>query len=458
MEPAIDAYPGRGRWRMTSYSKRMMQVAAEWRAANPDPKETFLRMPGFGKARPGDMRADGRDVDIARYEAEMRRDPTLAAKIGHHVADLRRLTAERRETQDSVYKAEVAFIEEYNKAPRPKHDKHVHYDHVMGRWALSWARHGYNVFDLSPDFAAAMLLTDPRELDIASVRMPFDGVLILLPDGFARGVEGRHYTKVHVWEVSGQDIHVLGAADKVNEALADLPIEDARRILRDLEADSLPKPKPTALVGAGMRMGLGLPNLATAIAAGGLQTFEARSMVDAGPPGIPSDLAPSPSFCIYATDGVNAISTTVDRNGLTWDALEAIPDAIDDDADKQVRRTLAQIVFGAFAYIGAVEHGMEPRAEPGRRRRDRGEAELKHWDVGRTIKIGPTLVRAARAGSREVALRLKHRHIVRGHYRDQAHGTARALRKKIWIMPFWKGPEDGAALVHTYKLDEGTPE
>lgn len=39
-------------------------------------------------------------------------------------------------------------------------------------------------------------------------------------------------------------------------------------------------------------------------------------------------------------------------------------------------------------------------------------------------------------------------------YTKRMMEVAGTLRTKKWIVPFWKGPEEGAALVHTYKLDE----
>jgi hypothetical protein len=84
-------------------------------------------------------------------------------------------------------------------------------------------------------------------------------------------------------------------------------------------------------------------------------------------------------------------------------------------------------------------------------KKGRGEAALAHWTIGRTIKIDPELVRVARGGAREIAFRIKSRFVVRGHYRNQAHGPNHSLRTTRWIAPFFKGPEEGARLVHTYK-------
>lgn len=44
--------------------------------------------------------------------------------------------------------------------------------------------------------------------------------------------------------------------------------------------------------------------------------------------------------------------------------------------------------------------------------------------------------------------------LVRGHWREQAHGPALQLRKRIWIQPFWKGPEAARVLLRSHTLKE----
>lgn len=44
--------------------------------------------------------------------------------------------------------------------------------------------------------------------------------------------------------------------------------------------------------------------------------------------------------------------------------------------------------------------------------------------------------------------------LVRGHWRQQAHGPARAQRKTIWIEPHWKGPEEARVLLRSHKLGD----
>lgn len=47
--------------------------------------------------------------------------------------------------------------------------------------------------------------------------------------------------------------------------------------------------------------------------------------------------------------------------------------------------------------------------------------------------------------------------LVRGHWRNQAYGPKFALRKAIWVEPFWKGPEDTRVLLRQHKIDPEDP-
>ena len=44
------------------------------------------------------------------------------------------------------------------------------------------------------------------------------------------------------------------------------------------------------------------------------------------------------------------------------------------------------------------------------------------------------------------------RFVVRGHYRQQAYGEKMSLRKRIWIMPHWKGPDMSEVVSKPYKV------
>lgn len=44
--------------------------------------------------------------------------------------------------------------------------------------------------------------------------------------------------------------------------------------------------------------------------------------------------------------------------------------------------------------------------------------------------------------------------LVRGHWRNQATGPRHSERKRIWIEPFWKGPEEARVLLRTHRINE----
>jgi hypothetical protein len=77
-------------------------------------------------------------------------------------------------------------------------------------------------------------------------------------------------------------------------------------------------------------------------------------------------------------------------------------------------------------------------------------------DVGREITLSPQLVQAAQQrGKKQAAFKIKKSFVVRGHWRNQAHGPGLTLRTLKWIKPFWKGPKDGPAIVERkYKVQD----
>jgi hypothetical protein len=365
---------------VSGYAKRLMEIAAAWHRENPDPYAD-LRLPrsldnlndrskdiAHVEGLIGKARREGRDdlvqqlIDIRSTFEKIQNDPEVGACIGN-LSTL--VNTPYKLSQTKLDRAAVVGGDDdplwyANEAP----------------WLLAWARDGYNVFDLSPDFVAAMLLTDPSEIDLPSIKLPFRGMLFTIPGGFATGAEGTSYTKIHVVETDDSRIFDADVAPKDGEKL--------------------------------------------------------------------------PAIAIYATDGTRLLSTIAPRAELSWAVLEELPDDVTLDLDKDARTTIQRVVFGALAYATAVDRAITERF-PAAPKKRRDQPSIAHWTIGRTIKIDPELVRTARGGAREIAFRIKSRFVVRGHYRDQAHGPKRALRTAKWISPHWKGPEEGARLVHTYK-------
>lgn len=351
---------------MASYTKRMIAAAAAWLKANPDPTAVAIQTPPDEAYAAHEAEVAAR-VARAHARAEHLAHPEINAKL----AALDKVIAEHHAESASLRAAEDKLQTLLNGPLDPcrlKLDVDTG-DKVLGAWYLAWARQAYNVFELAPDFTAAMLLTDATTIDITTLRLPFDGILMLIPPGFAVGAEGAHYTKIHLW----------------------------------VRAD----------------------------------TTAAR-------------------LHSYATDGCRGIYAALDLNALSWDAVETVPGNVVDATDQHAQHTLTRITLGAVAYLTAVDDAAIRRPAQAPRRTGRIDAGpvAACWDVGRSVRLAPALVQAARAGSRETAFQIKHRFIVRGHYRNQPTGPRRSERTRIWIAPFWKGPEEGARIAHVYKLDE----
>jgi hypothetical protein len=369
---------------VSGYAKRMMEEAEQWLPHNPDPDAVLVHPPPR-RLSVATLLKDVVTVDDLRGAVDARakkmidKNPAVAASpemVAARQALEEYIDGERdfeRKRGGWVNGLMVPFQGRLD-------DEHVE---VIGHWLVRWAHDGRNVFDLSADFVAAMLLTDPAGLDLASIRLPFRGVLVLIPDRFVTDAKGAHFTKIHVCETFESAKSIV----------------DGEMVLVEKPAGRLLSIRATATGGEWL-----------------LATVDADAL---------------------ARDGVMAL-TGLDTYNL------------DEDGDKQALDSLRRIVLGMLVYLCAVERSMVRRDTNGKRVAKAGPS-LTHWDVARTVRIDPRLLQAARAGSREVALRLKHRHIVRGHYRNQPIGEGRKERKTIWIAPFWKGPEDGAAIVHTYK-------
>ena len=66
------------------------------------------------------------------------------------------------------------------------------------------------------------------------------------------------------------------------------------------------------------------------------------------------------------------------------------------------------------------------------------------WPVDTDVRIGPEVRRAASevaAGRPATAPSI--RHIVRGHFRNQACGPQRSQRRRIYVAPHWRGEGEG---------------
>lgn len=147
-----------------------------------------------------------------------------------------------------------------------------------------------------------------------------------------------------------------------------------------------------------------------------------------------------------------------DLHPFAVDAEDATPEDPNDDV-RSMQVTI-RLVRNLVAWVDA--HGSVNAATEGKPRprgvlynRDReGQPIPTTWVLGREVKIAPELRRVAT----EVALgdhgaagwRLRAQHVVRGHWKWQAHGTGLRDRKRIHVEPYWRGPQGAEAWAHVY--------
>lgn len=64
------------------------------------------------------------------------------------------------------------------------------------------------------------------------------------------------------------------------------------------------------------------------------------------------------------------------------------------------------------------------------------------------------VVHAVQRGERRKGGKLTVQFLVRGHWKNQAHGPHQSLRKRIWLQPFWKGNEETRILLRNYVIKD----
>lgn len=81
-----------------------------------------------------------------------------------------------------------------------------------------------------------------------------------------------------------------------------------------------------------------------------------------------------------------------------------------------------------------------------------GPPEQRVFQLGRPIEIDCRPALEEYLGGKREAHELKVQFLVRGHWRNQAHGPKHTLRRRQWIEPFWKGPADAPINVRPHKI------
>lgn len=268
--------------------------------------------------------------------------------------------------------------------------------HLAGRWA----QFGFNVFDLSPDLAAAFLLTDPAPIE-GELKLPFPCFFIRLPPGIVPVfVHGQQHWAEGIW------CHRFVSYRTKDGASAPFFRWTIEWKWVNLWTDRA----PTDVEGP---------------SDGPMY----NQIWNGDPPHVPEDE--------ISTDRALRII----RNLVSWlDASGGIeghtkPQPPHVKRNNKDRRHILET--GAWPHV---------------------------WFFGGNVKLRPELRRLARefalASSEKHSLpgwQLHVKHAVRGHWKRQAHGEGLALRKRRWIEPYWRGPEGAAAWAHIYEVGDQNP-
>jgi len=265
---------------------------------------------------------------------------------------------------------------------------------------VRWVEAGLPAFDLTHGLMAALLLTDPSDVDADLVRLPFSTFAVRLPDGFwsMYGISG---------ELVRASIALVHSYVATTSKSPDVPVPIL--CFRILSHD------------------------------GQTSTWEVR-------PPIPTEGRVGG----WLDDDVPPVS---DSSGTV-----VPPDAHDGRLCVAFRRLLVNLALYVAEYGRGQPLGRRPEHKAGQPHTSQPGPDV--WVLGREVKLDRELVNSARAwtdsksprpGAR-AGWRLREKFTVRGHWRNVPHGPGRGLRKLRFIAPYWKG--EGPSFAHVYKMED----
>lgn len=126
-------------------------------------------------------------------------------------------------------------------------------------------------------------------------------------------------------------------------------------------------------------------------------------------------------------------------------------------ADDQYRRLTVNIAYALKTRpegLDIREHRPSPKAM---RKQGRKHYPTVQYIIQAARGLHPPEATGATRGPRDEGWTMSVRTMVRGHWRQQAHGPHHSLRKVIWIRPTWRGPEDAPISIHATRLKSSEP-
>lgn len=263
---------------------------------------------------------------------------------------------------------------------------------------LAWKDSAFPVFELTHSLCAALLLTDPADVNSDDIQLPFSCFVLRVPDKML-SIQGRMGDRQNVSFIL---IHQFRATENEKRIVVRAigRVSDMNDInLRTSAYEVLPTPKPGPVSDW---LTTDLP----------VSPFSERQEVEA------------------------------DRSTMI-----------------AIRRLVINACLYITANGKGEHRDLPPRSRKKKARKHDPGPALDTWILGKEVKLDSDLLESARAWTQAAssdnttAWRLRSKFTVRGHWRNQPHGPGRSLRRRKWIAPYWKG-EGPTKISHLYKASD----
>ena len=276
--------------------------------------------------------------------------------------------------------------------------------------SATWAELGFPVVNLTHDFYRAIAVTDFGEVGEDPLHLPFPAFVLRLPESL-RGKDTT--TPLFLYPIPTQRVTVPAGIQ------APLYSEESARRIR-----------PDEISFDATRMSLTTEPNEDSLVRGSFTQWNN---------GVP--------YNQFLTGRVESVDKL--------DALEArVTSALGQSFDPELTKRSRRVLANTLLYInsnGGLPAEKKIGAEVPVEREHKTEPRFR---VGRPIKLGARLKAAIKEGlGGGASWKLDSRFVVRGHWRNQAYGPEHSLRRKQWIEPYWKGPENvGDALERAFEV------
>lgn len=286
-------------------------------------------------------------------------------------------------------------------------------------WGIEWQRLGRPTFVVSESLMANLMLTDPGKVLTADVPWPFPAFKITLPSpGCPINVVPHALTQLISSGVSNEvlrSVSVLRWGQYYGDRPSLIPpqtgdvIADVQETVRAVHAH--------------------------------LRGLEKKESV--------------------VVRGTGSCGTSVYHNQV-WDSEQTVADWLQftndhrrdgevlADTDKRAVLMAQRVAVNLALYLASED---EETGKATWSPTDKTTGRGKNWSVGGKVKVSKEVREAAAeiaAGRAATCPAVKH--IVRGHFRNQACGVGRLERKRLYIKPHWRGPDGTTPHERTYVM------